>query len=188
MEPDPGSRIGKKRFICFAIAHLHNASPFLVNVFIYDFGCVTVKVLIPSFTTEHVLHAGPTREHNCLPSPPDLSISQKRLMTHLYGLCHKILSVPLLHSASNKNHFISLSFIPIPKRIIYKILSLSGAHSNFQSHLHTNFCLLSPFIFPKIIYYSLKLPTFPHLLLPYEAKYLAPFDYKGHPFSCDLLL
>lgn len=58
----------------------------------------------------------------------------------------RIILVPLAHSNSKENH-------------LQDIISLWGSFKFPENHLQANFCLLSLFIFPKIIYYPSKLPT-----------------------------
>jgi hypothetical protein len=151
---------------------------FLVNESVYDLCTVAIKVPITSFLTEHVLHAGPTKENTaaptptpppCLFSPGPHHLTEKeaqewrtcmdsattyRLFFWLIPIPKRIISVPLAHPAhsnSKENH-------------LQDIISLWGSFKFPENHLQANFCLLSLFIFPKIIYYPSKLPTLPIFL------------------------
>lgn len=144
---------------------------FLVNESVYDLCTVAIKDPITFFLTEHVIHAGPTKENTAAPVPCFLFTSPHHLTEKeaqewhtcmdsatiyclffwLIPILKRIISVPSAHSNSKENH-------------LQDIISLWGSFKFPENHLQANFCLLSLFIFPKIIYYPSKLPELPIFL------------------------
>lgn len=73
------------------------------------------------------------------------SVTRYCLFPWLIPILKRIILFPLAHSNSKENH-------------LQDIISLWGSFKFPENHLQANFYLLSPFIFPKIIYYPSKLP------------------------------